>query len=113
MFSLVIVLVSGIAVAIFATQNTQTVLVSFFNYQSFVVPVYIIVLVSMLIGIFISWLLSMVGSISSYFTLREKNKLLGETKYESTNLVKRVHQLELENERLKTELNVSGDGKSL
>lgn len=113
MLTLIIVLVSGIIFAIFATQNTQFVSVSFMNYQLTSVPLYGVVLGAILFGIFVSWLISMVDTISSYLTILGKNKTITSVKKESTDLAKRVHQLEIENERLKTELHMSGDDKSL
>jgi len=113
MLTLIIVLVSGIIVAIFATQNTQPVSVSFLNYQLTSIPLYGVVLGAILFGIFVSWLISMVDTIASHLTIHGKNKTISAVKKESTDLTKRVHQLEIENERLKTELHMSGDDKSL
>lgn len=113
MLTLIIILLSGIVVAVFATQNVQPVAITFLNYQVTSIPMYVIVLVALLFGIFISWLISMVGSISSFLTIRGKDKKINDGKKEATDLTKRIHQLELENERLKTEFNKQGDEKSL
>lgn len=113
MLSLIITVVFGLVIAYFATQNTQPVSISFMQYRLTGIPMYVIVLVALILGTFVSWLISMVGSISSFLTIHGKNKKISESKQAATDLTKRVHQLELENERLKTELDRSGDEKSL
>jgi uncharacterized integral membrane protein len=113
MLTLIIILISGIVVALFATQNTQLVSVSFLSYGLSEVPLYILVLIALVSGIFISWLLSRVDAISSYLAFRGQERKISDGKKESTNLIKQVHQLELENEKLKAELHRSGDEKSI
>jgi lipopolysaccharide assembly protein A len=113
MITLLIVLLSGLIVGLFATQNTQNVSIFFAQYTLNEIPLYIVVMGALIFGIAVSWLISTVGSISSLLTIHSKNKKINEGKAESVGLTKKVHQLELENERLKAELNKPGDEKSL
>jgi len=113
MLAVIITFIFTLFVAYFATQNTQHVSVSVAGYHITAIPLYVVILIALLSGIFISWLFSMAGSISSFITIRGKDKVIKDKKRESTDLTKRVHQLELENEKLKTQLHISGDEKSI
>jgi putative membrane protein len=101
--SLIVILLVGSLVAFFATQNTQTTTVTLANYPLTDVPIYMIVLISLVLGIGVSWFLSLFGSISSFFTLKNKETKIKAGNREITALTKRIHTLELENERLKAE----------
>lgn len=89
------------AVAYFATQNTRPIEIHIANYSFTGLPLYFIVLVSLLVGLLFSWLITFIQSISSTFTLHDRENALRETKRSNAELLKRVHQLELENTRLK------------
>src|SRR5690554_1793731 len=113
MVTLILVLISAIAVAFFATQNTQTVFIAFGNYRFSDVPLYFVVLAALLLGILVSWLISLVSSVSSFFAIHGVNKEIQSSEKQVTTLTKKVHELELENARLKTQLHLEGDEKSL
>lgn len=112
MLSLIVLLIFGSLVAYFATQNPQTTTVTLANYPLTDVPLYIVVLFSLLMGIGVSWFLSLFGTISSFFTIKKKETKIKQGNREITILTKRVHALELENERLKSEHEVT-DEKSM
>lgn len=113
MFVLVVLVLFGIGGAFFATQNTQTVSITLANYFLRGVPLYLIVLGSLLLGFIVSWLISLVDVVSSAFKNHGKDSALKEAHKQVAELTKRVHQLELENERLKVESGHSSDDKSL
>jgi len=93
MLNLFIFSVVSIAIALFATENTQTVWISFGQYRLESVPLYLVVLGGLLVGIFLSLLMSVVSSLS----LRGQDSALRVT---LQRLEERVHDLEVENERL-------------
>jgi putative membrane protein len=113
MFALIVLVVFGIGVAFFATQNTQTISVAIANYHLAGIPLYIIVLGSLLLGFAVSWIISLVGGISSALKMHGKESTIKNANKEISDLTKKVHQLELENERLKTESGHPRDDKSL
>lgn len=113
MFALIVLVVFGIGVAFFATQNTQTVSVTLANYPISGIPLYLIVLGSLLLGFVVSWILSFFGVISSALKLHGKESTIKDANKQISELTKRVHQLELENERLKAESGHPSDDKSL
>ena len=113
MFALIVLVVFGIGVAFFATQNTQTVSITLGNYPLTGVPIYLIVLVSLLLGFVVSWIINLVDVISSALKIHGKENTIKDANKQISELTKKVHQLELENERLKGESGHPSDDKSL
>ncbi len=113
MFALIVLVVFGIGVAFFATQNTQTISITLGSYHLSGVPLYLIVLVSLLLGFVVSWIISLVDVISSAFKIHGKESTIKDANKQISDLTKNVHQLELENERLKAESGHPSDEKSL
>lgn len=74
-----------------------------FNYQLTNVPLYLIALGSLLVGLFISWILSMIDSITTGFTIHGKNKTINQANRTINDLQHEIDTLQVENERLKTE----------
>lgn len=65
------------------------------------VPLFYVIIASLLTGLVLSYLVYIVHSISTSFKFRGMNKEIKKEKDEVLELTKRVHQLELENEKLK------------
>lgn len=113
MFALIVLFIFGIGVAFFATQNTQAISLTFANYSLNSIPLYIIVLVSLLLGFAVSWIISLVDVISSAFKIHGKEGTIKNANKQIAELTKKVHQLELENEKLKGESGHPRDDRSL
>ena|SRR3989344_1816358 len=103
MLALILLIISGAAFAFFATQNTHNTEITLASYTFDEIPMYAIVLGSLLLGILVSWVISFFGFVSSSLTILGKNRKIGEGKKEIGGLEKQIHDLELENERLKGE----------
>ncbi len=99
--------------AFFATQNTQAINVTFANTSVPGIPLYIIVLGSLLLGFVVSWIISFFDVIATAFKIHKKENTIKGANKEISALTKRVHQLELENERLRGESGHPRDDKSL
>lgn len=97
----------------FSTQNTQVLSLYFANYSINSIPVYIVVLVSLLLGFFVSWVINLFDVISSSFKIRGKESTIKQADKQISELTKKVHELELENARLKGESGHPNDDKSL
>ncbi len=65
------------------------------------IPLFYIIIGSLLIGLGFSYFIALIRSISTGFTIRGKDNKIKQTKGEIVDLTKQIHQLELENERLK------------
>lgn len=113
MFTLIVLVVFGIGVAFFATQNTQTISITLANYPMTGIPLYFIVLGSLLLGFVVSWITNLINVISSALKIHGKESTIKDANKQISELTKRVHQLELENERLKAESGHPSDDKSL
>jgi uncharacterized integral membrane protein len=104
----------GILSAFFATQNASYVTIALASYTFKNVPLYLVVLISLLLGLLLSSLISVVNALSSSLTIHGKNVKIKETKQTLADVTKHIHQLELENERLKTKYDDRvNDNKSL
>lgn len=105
MIGLVILIIFGIGVGVFATQNTQNTSVVFGQYGLVDIPLYFVVLAAILFGIFVSWLISLVGMISTSLTLRSKDGRIRDSMSRIEKLEQRNHDLETENAELKSQKN--------
>lgn len=103
MFALILLIIFGLGVAFFATQNTGLVHIVIANYLITGVPLYIIVVGSLLLGVFISWLVSLVDWLSSTIALRWKDAQTNRSDKRMQELQQQVYDLEVENARLKGE----------
>lgn len=113
MATLIITIFFGLIITYFAIQNTGTISLNFLNYTIPGIPIYVVVVGALLIGLFFSWILSLVKSVSTGFTIRGKESKIKDYKKENAELTKQIHQLELTNARLETAANIPSDDKSL
>lgn len=101
MLMLVITVVLGIVFAVFATQNTGSISINLGNYSLPNIPVYLVVLVPLLVGLFISSLVHILKTLADSLIISEHKDEIGVLKRELTEITKEAHKLELENTRLK------------
>ena len=99
-------------IILFVIVGSAVVYISKFNFAPVTVnlgfrvfsdiPLFYVIIASLLAGLVFSYLIYLVRAISTTFTLRGKNKEIKKDKDEILELTKRVHQLELENVKLKS-----------
>ena len=65
------------------------------------IPLFYIIIGSLLTGLILAYLLHLVNSIFTAFSMHRKDAVIKHGKSDIVDLTKRIHQLELENERLK------------
>jgi lipopolysaccharide assembly protein A len=102
MLLLILLLIIGSGLVYISKYNFMLVSVNFGSFVISDIPLFYVIIGSILFGLIISYLVHLVNSISASFTLRGKNNLIKKEKEEVLELTKRIHQLELENERQKT-----------
>jgi len=100
---LFILIVFSLGMAFFATQNQGIIHLTIANFYSAGIPVYAIVIGSMLLGIFISWLISLVNSFTSSFRMRKIHTEIRNANRTIDELSKKNAQLVKENTHLKGE----------
>lgn len=104
MFALIILVIFGLGMAFFATQNTGTTSFSLGFYRFTGVPLYFIVIGSLFLGMLISWVVSVIKNVfSSTFTINGQDSKIKDASREIDNLKEEKHELEVENARLKGE----------
>jgi uncharacterized integral membrane protein len=102
MLALLIAVVFGLAVGYFATQNITPVTIRLAEYAIEEVPLYVVIVGSMLVGLLIAWILYIARSVSSTITIYGKDSEVKKARQAAADLEHRVQELEVENARLKT-----------
>jgi uncharacterized integral membrane protein len=101
MFALILIVIVGLGIALFAQQNTANVPLTIGTFQFAAIPVYLVVISSLLFGLFIAWILSMMDFFSHSLSLRKKDRVIQNTEQRVATLEERIHQLETENAELR------------
>lgn len=107
MLFLITVILASLGFVYFALQNMAGITITLANYQLLDVPIYLVVLGSLLLGLFISWLLSTISSIATEFTIYGKDKKINRAEHAIDDLHKKIVGLEKENAQLKRSLTVA------
>jgi uncharacterized integral membrane protein len=102
MLALLIAVIFGLAVGYFATQNITPVTIRVSEYAIEEVPLYVVIVGSMLVGLLIAWILYLARSLSSTITIYGKDSEVKKARHAAADLEHRVQELEIENARLKT-----------
>ena len=89
--------------AYFATQNTGLIHFTIANFYSNGIPLYVVIIGSMLLGIFISWLISLVNSLTASVKMRKINTQIRDANRAIDELMKKNAELVKENSFLKNE----------
>lgn len=76
------------------------------------IPLFYVIIASIVFGLIVSYLMYLFHSISNSFTLRSKNHEIKQNKDEVLDLTKQVHQLELENEKNKNNSTIEPTDKN-
>lgn len=101
MLVLILFLIAGSLLVYISKYNLMPVTVNLRLYTFSNIPLFYVIIGSLLVGLIFSYLVYLVHAISAAFKLRNKDKEIKNEKSEVLELTKRVHQLELENEKLK------------
>jgi uncharacterized integral membrane protein len=102
MLVLLVGVILGLAIGYFATQNTSPVTVHVAQY-AFEGPLYLVIVGSLFVGVFISWILYLARAVSSKLTIYGKDHEVRRARRTAANLETRVQELEAENAQLKTD----------
>jgi uncharacterized integral membrane protein len=103
MISLIIAIIFGLGLTFFAFSNSISVPVAFAGFQFSAIPLYLVVVFAVLAGIVMAWFISAIDGISSHMEMRGKNNRINDDQKAITALQDRIHNLEVENAKLKTD----------
>lgn len=104
MFGIIVIIILALGYGYFATQNTQAVILQFGEYTVSPLPLYIIIGISLLVGLLFSWIVSLIDSFFITRTLRGKEGMIRESKKTINELHKEINHLTIENAKLKGKL---------
>jgi len=76
------------------------------------IPLFYVIVGSLVIGLVLSYVVYLVHAISTSFAFRGKDNEIKKNKDEVLELTKRVHQLELENEKLRHSSDVEPEDRN-
>ena len=105
MLLLLVIILFGILLAVFATQNTQPASITLATYRLTDIPMYVVLMGSLLVGVLMSWVLSLFGAASSFFTLRRRESTIHGMDRTIADLKRKNHDLEVENVKLRERKN--------
>lgn len=101
MLVLILLLIVGLLFVYISKFNFMLVSINFGLATFSKVPLFYVIIGSLVIGLILAYIIYIIDSISNSFKLRGKDDEIKKNKEEVLELAKRVHQLELENEKLK------------
>jgi len=113
MIILILTVVLGIAFAFFATQNTGHVSVYIGSFNLSNIPLYQVILGSIITALIVAGFIYFLKSLSSSLTINEKDDELKKTKDELAEITKEAHKLEIENTKLKSEAGEEEDENAI
>ncbi|KKS41020.1 MAG: hypothetical protein UV04_C0016G0014 [Candidatus Gottesmanbacteria bacterium GW2011_GWA2_42_16] len=101
MLKLIFLLVVGAVFVYLAQNNLMLVTLRLGTYVIPDIPLFYIIIGSLLTGLGLAYLIYLVNSIFTAFAMHGKDNKIKQAKSEIVDLTKQIHKLELENERLK------------
>src|SRR3989338_5408481 len=100
MLMIILSLIVGSLLVYISRFNFQPVSINLGFYVFYTVPLFYVIVCSLLIGLVLSYFAYIVNAISNSIVLRGKDSEIRKNKAEVLELTKRVHQLEIKNEKL-------------
>lgn len=101
MFTLIFSIIFGIALALFAIQNTNRVTLVVANVPIYDIPLWVIIVVSVLIGLVFASFFNVMNIVSSKFQLHDKDKSLKGADHRIAELKDEIKNLKAENSNLR------------
>lgn len=103
MITLILILLIGSVFVYLAQNNLTPVTLHLGSMVVSDIPLFYVISGSLLTGLILAYLFYLIHSIFIGFSMRKKDHTIKETKNEVAELTKRIHKLEIENERLRSE----------
>lgn len=113
MIALVLFIVFGLVFSYIATLNTLTTTINLGVWIFRDVPVFLLLIAPFAIGLLIGGFFSVAKQFFNQRIVHRQSDQLAKAKQENVTLQKQIHQLELQNAKLKTKLGEESDDESL
>lgn len=104
MFTFILYIILALVFSYFATQNTQPISISLLGATLSSIPLYMVLVVTLIVGLAFSWFISLFDSIGATMKIRGKENAIKDSKNIIGDLKKEINQLKIENARLSGEL---------
>lgn len=101
MLLIILLLVTGAVLSYISQDNLSLVSVTIGPYVFANIPLFYVIIASLGTGFALSYVIHLYEALSNLWVLRGKKNEIEKNKSEVLELTKRIHQLELENEKLK------------
>lgn len=95
MISLILLLIFGSAITFLSLQNTTLVQLSFLNYNFNNIPLFYVIIGSILFGVLGAYIINVGNSVLTAIAIRGKDKKIKNLRQELNEVVKTNHQLEI------------------
>ncbi len=113
MLNMIMLLILGSALTYISKFNLEPVSVNMGVYTISNIPLFYVIVGSLLVGLILSYMMQILSNVFTYFEMRGKSREIQIKKDEILNLTKTVHQLELDNEKLKHTGPIESDPNAL
>lgn len=113
MLILFLAIVLSIIFSIFATQNTGLITLYFYKFSLPNIPIYIVILASILLAFVISLIVQLLKNLTSSMTISNQKNRIKVLKRELAEVTREFHKNELENAKFKNELGEPQDENSI
>jgi uncharacterized integral membrane protein len=101
MLMFILIIIAGATLAYISQDNLDLVSVNVGPYAIADIPLFYVIIGSFISGLILFYIIHLFHMISSSWTIRTKKGEIKKNKNQVLELTKRIHQLELENEKLK------------
>ena len=100
MLTIILLVILALVFSYFSAYNSQLTIVTIPGYDSFDVPLYILMGITLVFGLSFFWLISLLNSLSYTMKLRGKDHTIKDAKATINDLTHRINKLEIENAKL-------------
>lgn len=113
MLIFIIMIVVGSVLAYVSKDNLMLTSLKVGPYIFASIPLFYVIIGSFLSGLILSYIIHFPQEISEFFLLRSKRNEIKKSRNNVLELTKKVHQLELENEKIKNNSKVPSDPRAM
>lgn len=104
MTTLILAIIVGLGVAFFSVQNTHGVTMTLANYSLTDIPLFIIVLASILVGLFVGFIMNIFQALSASFKIHGKDVAVKNANHIIADLKKKLDDVQIENNLLREKI---------
>jgi uncharacterized protein HemY len=97
----ILAIIIGLGLTFFANQNSETVGITIGSLRWENVPLYLVVTLSLLLGLLIAWVFSLINAITSSISLFGKDVKINKANKINQDLNQKIEYLRTENDRLR------------